>query len=927
MSLTSTYASNPVKHQFDANSFGLVDQLSPTVLALSNGGFVVAYNNHDTSDGYIMVDFYDSGFNRIGNYQDKIPSNGDTTAIGQPTLTETSDGNVMLVWDENQSGEAGINGRIFDATGAIISPEFSLGVGANFEDPQVAALDGGHIAYTYTYNGNVYVYRTHPGGSETQQVNTFAAAGVQNDSAITVLADGGYVVTYTDTNPANQQIRGAVFNADGSVRKADFVIAAGGDNTQSKLVALPNGNFAVVYTDSGWNEPGALGNGITMQIFDAQGNNEVPGIYLHVNTTSSADEREPAISVLENGMILVSWTRPSAPGDADIYGRVYTQDGVAATAEFVITSGGTDLDSKPSIAALSGGQYVTVWQDGYDMDGEGGDNNGDKISAEINEIVRHTTGDAADDVFDGDALRDIVNGLGGEDTLSGAGGNDTLFGGDNDDILNGGAGDDALGGGSGDDIMTGGLGNDLYFVNDAGDQVSEQASQGTDEVGTFVDWTLGANFENLTMQGDADIDATGNALDNVITGNLGNNALSGGGGDDVLMGGGGADALNGGANTDTASYANAMAAVVVSLANPAINGGDAAGDSYVSIENLTGSMYGDTLNGDDDVNIVKGGGGIDTVKGYGGADMLFGEAGSDTLIGGVGADMLDGGADTDTASYAGATAGVIASLANPAINSGDAAGDSFVSIENLTGSGFDDALNGDNAYNFIQGGGGADTMKGYGSTDQLHGEAGNDTLIGGVGADILDGGADTDTASYAGATAGVVASLANSSINSGDATSDAYVSIENLTGSSFEDALNGDNLVNVIDGGAGYDTIKGYGGNDTLSGGAGKDNFVFNTALDDSTNVDTITDFNVAADTMQLDNAFFTALTATGALAASAFKDIASGPKDASDRIIYNSDTGNLYYDADGSGDAFGNIKFATLANQAELTAANFVVI
>ena len=830
MSLTSTYANNPVKAQFDANSFGLVDQLSPTVLALSNGGFVVAYNNHDTSDGYIMVDFYDSGFNRIGSYQDKIPSNGDTTAIGQPTLTETSDGNVMVVWDENQPGEAGINGRIFDATGAIISPEFSLAVGASFEDPQVAALDGGHIAYSYTSNGNVYVYRTYPGGSETQQVNTFATAGVQNDSAIAVLADGGYVVTYTDTNPADQQIRGAIFNDDGSVRKADFAIGLTGDNTQSKVVALPDGNFAVVYTDSGWNETGALGNGISMQILDAQGDNVAPGIVLHVNATSSADEREPTISVLENGMILVSWTHPSTPGDADIYGRVYTQAGVAVTAEFAITQGGTDLDSKSSIAALNSGQYVTVWQDGYDMDGEGGDNNGGKISAEINEIVRTTTGDGADDVFDGDALRDIVSGLGGEDTLSGGGGDDTLVGGEDDDILNGGAGDDTLNGGYGDDIMTGGVGNDLYLVHDAGDQVSEQAVYGVDEVGAFVSWTLGANFENLTLLTDADINGIGNSAANIMTGNLGANQLVGGGGDDILTGGGGADVLNGGANTDTASYANAMAAVVASLANPAINSGDAAGDSYVSIENLTGS-------------------------------------------------------------------------------------------------GFDDALNGDNAYNFIQGGAGADTIKGYGSTDVLHGEAGNDTLIGGVEADILDGGADSDTASYAGATAGVVASLANPAINAGDAAFDNFVSIENLTGSDFNDILNGDSSGNVINGGTGYDTIKGYGGNDTLSGGVGKDNFVFNAALDGSTNVDTITDFNVAADTMQLDNAFFTALTATGALAASAFKDIANGSKDASDRIIYNSDTGNLYYDADGSGDAFGNVKFATLANQADLTAADFVVI
>ncbi|MFI0846987.1 beta strand repeat-containing protein [Mesorhizobium sp. IMUNJ 23232] len=341
---------------------------------------------------------------------------------------------------------------------------------------------------------------------------------------------------------------------------------------------------------------------------------------------------------------------------------------------------------------------------------------------------------------------------------------------------------------------------------------------------------------------------------------------------------------------------------------------------------LNGTGGNDQLGGSSQSDTALGGVGADTISGNAANDKLFGEDGNDVLNGGAGADYLSGGAGSDFASYAGASSGIAASLANPAINTGDAAGDTYNSVENLIGSGFDDTLNGTNAVNDIRGDAGIDAIKGYDGNDKLYGQDGNDTLIGGVGADYLSGGAGSDTASYAGAASKVIVSLANPAINSGDAAGDTYNSIENLIGTSFDDALNGASGANIINGGAGNDSIKGYAGNDTLTGGAGSDFFIFNTALDAATNVDTITDYNVAADTIQLDNSIFTVLP-VGPLAASAFKDVAVAAKDANDRILYNSDTGNLYYDQDGSGSVFGAIKFATLTGHPTLTAADFVVI
>jgi VCBS repeat-containing protein len=262
----------------------------------------------------------------------------------------------------------------------------------------------------------------------------------------------------------------------------------------------------------------------------------------------------------------------------------------------------------------------------------------------------------------------------------------------------------------------------------------------------------------------------------------GNDTIYGGSGDDTLVGGTGSDILSGDDGSDTASYEDAKAAVTASLAKPSINLGDAHGDTYSSIENLKGSDFGDKLYGDGSVNVLSGG------------------AGNDVLDGGAGADSLDGGDGIDTASYVSATAGVTASLLKPGANTGDAQGDTYVAIENLTGSNFADHLVGDTSANTLVGG------------------SGNDVLEGGAGADRLDGGVGSDTVSYAGSAKGVTASLLKPSDNAGDAKGDVYVAIENLTGSGKADKLTGNGMANVITGG---------GGADQMWGGAGADTFVF----------------------------------------------------------------------------------------------------
>jgi serralysin len=220
----------------------------------------------------------------------------------------------------------------------------------------------------------------------------------------------------------------------------------------------------------------------------------------------------------------------------------------------------------------------------------------------------------------------------------------------------------------------------------------------------------------------------GNIANNVLTGNGGSDQLFGLEGNDTLNGGVGADGLDGGAGFDFASYQSSASGVLAALILPGINSGDAAGDTYSSIEGLIGSEHGDLLVADDGAN---------TLKGLGGGDFLYGLGGDDVLMGGAGGDYHDGGTGFDFASYEGGVVGVFASLTTPWRNTGDARGDSYWSIEGLIGTGLNDTLVGDLGANTLRGGGGDDALAGLLGNDRLDGGAGNDAMAGGWGSDVF----------------------------------------------------------------------------------------------------------------------------------------------------------------------------------------------
>lgn len=320
-------------------------------------------------------------------------------------------------------------------------------------------------------------------------------------------------------------------------------------------------------------------------------------------------------------------------------------------------------------------------------------------------------------------------------------------------------------------------------------------------------------------------------------------------------------------------------------------------------DTLSGLAGDDTLSGGNGHDQLFGGAGDDVLSGNAGNDSLYGLTGDDLLLPGSGSNTIDGGTGNDTLSYADLSAAVSVViddwLQGGVTVVGDIVRDSFTGIENLIGSAFDDALSGDSSANILEGG---------------------------AGADRLEGGGGRDTAAYATATTGVHASLEDPLANRGVAAGDSYVAIENLTGSAHADRLTGDAGQNRLDGGAGKDVLDGRAGADTLIGDAGADKFLFSTAPE-AGNVDRIVDFDPATDRILLDEAVFTAFSTPGKLAGLQFRDLASGKVDATDRILYDTSKGVLYYDADGSGSTTDAIRFATFADKIALSAAEFFIV
>jgi len=488
-------------------------------------------------------------------------------------------------------------------------------------------------------------------------------------------------------------------------------------------------------------------------------------------------------------------------------------------------------------------------------------------------------GTSGDDFLVGGVGDDTINGFGGDDTIMGHAGNDSLIGDVGDDILHGMDGDDTVHGDDGADRVFGQDGNDVLWAHDGfgdrsevdtldggfGDDEYHVSDQdiiqfdpgGIDTVFAWLsDWTLGAGLENLDLEDEVgtSLDGTGNELDNVIRGATEGGTLRGMGGNDRLI-------------------------MRIAQNEGAAEGGD-GNDTLSGIGRLDGGAGNDVLSGEGVFvfSVAPGAANADQITGFDSDDDII------RLDGSVHANSGPSGTFApDDARFWSSTTGtahdasdrVIYNTANGQLwydADGTGSGSAQL-IATLQGAPTLPAthiqiVNGSASGQVITGTSGSDTLSGGSGNDTINGLAGNDSIIGGGGDDSLDGGDGSDT----------------------------------LLGGDGND---------VLTGWSGYDRLEGGAGNDTLAVGndspaALYDGNMLAFAHFGAANADVILDFVVSSNQIELDGVAFTNIGRSGNFTADdarfhAAPGAAAG-QDVDDRIIYNTTSGQLWYDADGSG-------------------------
>ncbi len=674
--------------EFLINTTTLNAQRDAEITALADGRFVAIWQDDsaiggDTSGAAVRGQLFNADGSKVG-LEFLVNT---TTAGGQyhPTVAALPDGRFVAVWTDwsmsggDTSGSA-IRVQLFNADGSKAGSEFRANstVAGNQEKPAIAVLADGRFVVSwddYSSTGGdtsgtairAQLFNADGSLSGSEFLVNTSTANSQYRSAITALADGRFVVAWTDWSmsggdTSSAAVRAQLFNADGSKAGGEFLVNTTTASSQSdpKIAALADGRFVVVWADGSGTGDDTSPPAVRGQVFNADGSKA--GAEFLVNTTTTSYQYDPWVTALPDGRFVVVWKDNSATGgdasNSAVRGQVFNIDGSKAGSEFLVNTTTNGYQDYPTVTALADGRFVVAWRDGsLSPDDPSGDAvrgqifdpretavtlNGslladDYVGTRFGDVMHGFLGDdrikgrSGDDTLTGDSGNDTLTGNQGNDVLDGGDGNDTLRGGLGSDQLRGGDGNDMLNGGFGLDYMAGGLGDDVYVVDQAGDMVVENAGEGTDELRSAtldLDLTTYANIEDARLTGSANLDATGTAGRNVLTGNAGHNILTGQGGRDRLYGNDGWDTL-------------------------------------------------------------KGGNGKDLLLGGAGDDMLIGGAGRDVMIGGAGADTFDFNSPTET----GNTAATRDRITDFSQTDGD--------VIDLSGIDADSGAAGDQAFTFI----------------------------------------------------------------------------------------------------------------------------------------------------------------------------------------------------------------------------------
>lgn len=797
-----------------------------------------------------------------------------------------SDNSYWVIWDSDAAGASGFYGRHYDVNGAPLGGEVLLKTGGGvYPTPWLLPDDGWVLIWNSTGDGDqlgVFGQRYDASGNMVGsqfQVNTSTMGNQESVGQVRVLESGGWVVIW-DSSPGmgdytSLGIYGQLYDASGNTVGAEFRIdgSHGVYQNTNWVEALPDGGWLTSYSSYSESQ-------VYARRYDADGNSVGSEFQFTTDSTSFSIFR-----VLQDGGWVAAWNASRVEDvDGGVFAKRFDASGSDVGSDFRVNTTTAGNQCFSDITALPDGGWLILWTtyQGYDP-------------------VTYVS----DSDFYGQRYDVSGNPVGGEVLIN----------------------TNVVWGGWGLALADGGW--VVHWVNDDGDGEGV-AAQRYDVDGNPVGGVIQVNDHTTGDQGLSSVEALPDGGWVVTWDSDGQD----GSGDGVYM-----------QRYDVDG-------------NPVGTGSGGGGSSIV------GTAGDDTILGTAANDLIDGLGGNDNLNGANGNDTLYGGLGNDTLYGASGVDRLYGGKGNDT--Y------LIDATSDVVIENSGAGVDTVKSpvtyaltanVEKLelvgivaingTGNGMNNVLNGNNAANKLWGNAGADTLNGYAGNDTLNGGGGVDTLKGNKGNDLyvvdnkgdkvteyLKEGYDTVQSSVTYMLTANVEKLVLTGASAINGTGNGMNNV--LVGNGVKNKLWGNNGNDSLYGGNGNDTLLGGGhsdlilggmGNDQLTGGAGPDYFVFNTALNASTNVDTITDFTSGVDKIRLDDDIFTGLgfvTSNTLLTNAQFYQAvgATAAHDADDRIVYNTSTGALFYDADGVGGAAA-VKFAMLGTgtHPSIVASDFVVI
>jgi len=616
--------------EFIVGTTGVELQIKPAITALADDRFVVTWNSDNGGQYDIVGRVFHADGTPAGD--EFIVNAASSTDQYEPSITGLADSRFVVTWYSFEDGQYDVFGRVFNADATPAGGEFIVNTttASDQSQPVITGLSDGRFVVTwqsfeggqFDIRGRVYNADATPAGSDF--ILNSPTAMHQYEPSIAGLSDGGFVVMWQIIGSDQFDIQGRVFDADGIPAGGDFIVNTTtiGDQFSPAVTRLTDGRFVVIWESS---EGGANSFDIRGRVFNADGTPARDDFI--VNTTSVGTQFDPSVMALADGGFVVAWSSDES-GQPDIRGRVFRADGTAADDDFILNTRTAGGQSSPSLVVLADGRLAAIWtslEDGansFVIRGESVSLEPAHVPPDPTGMIRGTTGR---DRLVGSNGGDQILGLGGDDKLQGRKGNDLLDGGRGDDVLLGGPGADRLYGGAGNDELEGDDGNDLLDGGTGNDEL--KGGDGKDILlgGAGRDELSGGDHDDHLNGGTDRDEVSGGAGHDTIVAEIGdgNDEYEGNGGTDTYsLAGTTASAI---VNLDTGRASSSQIGTDLLSSIENVIGGS-------SNDIITGNSQANALSGGAGSDTIDGRGGNDRIDGGAGDDTLIGGKNSDTFV-------------------------------------------------------------------------------------------------------------------------------------------------------------------------------------------------------------------------------------------------------------------------------------------------------